>query len=142
MLHEEPNTARKDNNMANVIGFTFEHKQKGLEKYLQSLRDFRMAQLLDEYGAKGVSLLTASTPVRTGKTAESWSYEIVQEGNNTILQFKNSNVNNHVNIAYILQMGHGTRNGGYVQGRDYINPPMQQLFDELRTRIDKEVKRL
>lgn len=128
--------------MANMIGFTFEHKQKGLEKYLQSLRDFRITQLLDEYGSKGVELLSASTPVRTGKTASSWSYEVVQEGNNTILQFKNSNVNDHVNIAYILQTGHGTRNGGYVQGRDYINPPMQQLFEELRNRIDKEVKQL
>lgn len=128
--------------MANMIGFTFEHKQKGLEKYLQSLRDFKMAQLLDEYGSKGVELLSASTPVRTGKTASSWSYEVVQEGNNTVLQFKNSNVNDHVNIAYILQTGHGTRNGGYVQGQDYINPPMQQLFEELRNRIDKEVKRL
>ena len=86
---------------------------------------------LDHYGRKGVEALRAATPRDTGLTAESWSYRITRNRDSVTLEWLNSNVVNGVPIAFILQYGHGTRNGGYVQGRDYINPALQPIFDKL-----------
>lgn len=95
--------------------------------------------LLDKYGAMGVDALRYATPVDSGKTADSWSYAIETTKTKTTLTWTNSNVNDGVNIAIILQYGHGTRFGAYVQGTDYINPAIQKIFDELADQAWKEV---
>lgn len=88
-------------------------------------------RVLDKYGQIGCDALAAATPKRTGKTAGSWSYQKAVEGDIIKLIFTNSNINKGVNIAIILQTGHGTGTGGYVQGRDYINPALRPVFDGL-----------
>ena len=85
--------------------------------------------------------MASATPQDTGKTASSWSYEIESSDSSTKIIWTNSNVNDGVNIAVILQYGHGTRNGGYVAGRDYINPVLQPLFDEIAEAAWTEVVR-
>lgn len=90
----------------------------------------------------GVDALAAATPVDTGKTASSWFCKIVQGDNSASISWSNSNVNDGVNIAIILQYGHGTRNGGYVEGRDYINPAITPIFDEILEKVWKEVTSL
>lgn len=95
--------------------------------------------ILDHYGKEGVSALSVATPRRTGKTAESWDYKIREEGSSVVISWSNSNVNKGVPIALILQYGHGTGHGGYVPGRDYINPAMKPIFDEITEKVFKEV---
>ena len=97
---------------------------------------------LDAYGRKGVAALAAATPVNSGETANSWYYEITKQNGKYTIAFKNSNINKGVPIAIILQYGHGTNNGGWVEGRDYINPAIQPIFDEMAEAAWKEVKRL
>ena len=94
---------------------------------------------LDSYGVKGVEALSNATPKDTGLTANSWSYKIEKSNNNITISFENSNINNGVPIAIILQYGHGTRNGGWVEGYDYINPAIRPIFDELAKAAWKEV---
>ena len=95
--------------------------------------------ILDKYGNQGVAALAAATPVDTGKTAASWIYEIDMTNDGYTITWSNTNVNKHVNIALILQLGHGTRNGGYVAGRDYINPAIQPIFDQMANEAWREV---
>lgn len=97
---------------------------------------------IEKYAQEGVNALKAVTPVDTGKTANSWFYEIKKTNNSITINFNNSNIVNGVPIAIILQYGHGTRNGGYVKGRDYINPAIQPVFDKLTNDAWKEVTRL
>lgn len=94
---------------------------------------------LDSYGAKGVEALRNATPKDTGLTANSWSYKIEKSNDNITISFENSNINDGVPIAIILQYGHGTRNGGWVEGYDYINPAIRPIFDELAKAAWKEV---
>ena len=94
---------------------------------------------LDKYGSKGVAALKEATPKDTGLTANSWSYNITRSKNSVIISFENSNINDGVPIAIILQYGHGTRNGGWVEGYDYINPAVRPIFDELAKAAWKEV---
>lgn len=121
-------------------------KQKGdfskLTRYMQRLKEVARKSDLDQYGKQGVAALAAATPVDTGKTAASWYYEISHKNGSTTISFHNSNIQNGVPIAIILQYGHGTRNGGYVQGRDYINPVAQPLFDQIANDAWKEVTKL
>lgn len=100
-------------------------------------RDFYKS--LEVYGQRGVSALASATPKDTGKTAASWYYEINRNVNSVEIYWKNSNTNNGVNIAVILQYGHGTGWGGYVQGIDYINPAIRPIFNEIANEIWKEV---
>ena len=95
---------------------------------------------LDKYGSKGVAALKEATPKDTGLTANSWSYNITRSKNSVIISFENNNINDGVPIAIILQYGHGTRNGGWVEGYDYINPAVRPIFDELAKAAWKEVK--
>lgn len=114
-----------------------------VEKYLNRIKDSsRVRGILDKYGQRGVDLLRSATPVDSGDTANSWFYEIEEGHGRYSIEFGNSNINAGVNIAIIIQYGHGTRNGGYVQGRDYINPVIKQAFDEMRNELVKEVGRL
>ena len=95
--------------------------------------------ILEKYGKAGVTALSAATPKDTGRTASSWTYKIEKTGKGYSLSWHNSNVNRGVNIAVILQYGHGTRNGGYVVGIDYINPALRPVFDKLSTELIREV---
>lgn len=110
------------------------------EKFLKRSNNIKLE--LDTYGKKGVAALAAATPVNSGETANSWYYEITKQNGKYTIAFKNSNINNGVPIAIILQYGHGTNNGGWVEGRDYINPAIQPIFDEMAEAAWKEVKRL
>lgn len=94
---------------------------------------------LDRYGREGVAALASATPVDTGLTASSWKYEIVRTRGSVSINFLNTNIQNGVPIALILQYGHGTRNGGWVEGRDYINPTIQPIFDRLAKELWEEV---
>ena len=94
---------------------------------------------LERYGVEGVSALESATPVDTGLTSKSWYYKIERGKESVVISFHNSNVQNGVPIAVILQYGHGTRNGGWVEGRDYINPAIQPIFDEIANKAWKEV---
>ena len=110
------------------------------EKFLKRSNNIKLE--LDAYGRKGVAALAAATPVNSGETANSWYYEITKQNGKYTIAFKNSNINKGVPIAIILQYGHGTNNGGWVEGRDYINPAIQPIFDEMAEAAWKEVKRL
>ena len=113
-----------------------------LTRYLEKAKSVVKLSDLDKYGKEGVAALASATPVDTGLTANSWSYEI-KHGNGTVsISFKNSNIQNGVPIAIILQYGHGTRNGGWVQGRDYINPAIQPIFDKIANDAWREVTKL
>ena len=121
-------------------------RQKGdfskLTHYLEKVKEIVKLGDLDKYGREGVAALASATPVDTGLTASSWRYEI-QHGNDSVsIAFYNDNIQNGVPIAIILQYGHGTRNGGYVQGRDYINPAIKPIFDKITDNAWKEVTRL
>ena len=108
-------------------------------KFLErALNVIKLGQL-DKYGREGVAALARATPKRTGTTAESWKYEIVRSGGSVTIQWYNTHENKGVNIAVILQYGHGTRNGGYVKGRDYINPAIRPVFDEIAESAWKEI---
>ena len=107
--------------------------------FLTHLRTRNIRPILEKYGQKGVEALAEATPKATGKTAASWSYEIKMEKTGAVLSWKNANIVDGVPIAVILQYGHGTRNGGYVQGVDYINPAMKPVFDAIRDELWKEV---
>ena len=109
------------------------------ERFLKKAHNAFKTIDLTKYGEKGVAALQAATPTRTGLTASSWYYKIEKSGSRIILSFLNSNVNKGVPIAIILQYGHGTNNGGWVQGRDYINPALRPIFDEMVEAIWKEV---
>ena len=97
---------------------------------------------LDKYGREGVAALASATPVDTGETANSWYYEIVHENGTVTITFNNSHIQNGVPIAVILQYGHGTGTGGWVEGRDYINPAIQPLFDKIAENAWREVTKL
>ena len=109
------------------------------EKFLQKSLGENWISVLEKYGAQGVQALSSATPVDSGTTASSWDYEIVQEKGKIKVIWNNTNINNGVNIAIILQYGHGTGTGGYVAGRDYINPALQPVFDAMADAAWKEV---
>ena len=121
-------------------------RQKGdfskLTRYLEKVKSVVKLSDLDKYGKEGVAALASATPVDTGLTASSWSYEIKHKNGTESISFKNSNIQNGVPIAIILQYGHGTRNGGWVQGRDYINPAIQPIFDKIANDAWREVTKL
>ena len=111
------------------------------ESFFNRLIKADYLSILSKYGRRGVDALAAATPADSGRTASSWEYQIVDSGDSASIIWSNTNVNKGVNIAVILQYGHGTRNGGYVQGRDYINPAMQHIFDEIANEAWMEVIR-
>lgn len=123
------------------MGITFTHKGKfeKTKKFFKKMSAFEIRSKLIKYGEKGVATLASATPIESGKTASSWAYEITGDRNECAITWINTNVNRGINIAIILQYGHGTGTGGYVQGRDYINPAIQPIFDEMAESIWKEV---
>lgn len=125
-----------------MIGF----RQKGdfskTTKFLTKLKQNVDISTFEKYGKKGVAALASATPVDSGLTANSWYYKIEKTNSSISLLFCNSNIQNGVPIAVILQYGHGTRNGGWVQGRDYINPAIQPIFDQIVKEAWGEVTKL
>ncbi len=113
-----------------------------LTRYLERAKEVARIGDLDKYGRQGVAALESATPKDTGLTSKSWKYEIKQSKGSVSISFYNTNIQNGVPIAILLQYGHGTRNGGWVQGRDYINPAIQPIFDEIAKSAWKEVTSL
>lgn len=122
-----------------MIFFSHKGDFKKTEKFLKKSlgRDYR--SVLDKYAQQGVEALSTATPKDSGETAASWYYDIIQNEGSLSIVWNNSHINKGVNIAIILQYGHGTRTGGYVQGRDYINPALRPIFDKLAEAAWKEV---
>ena len=111
-------------------------------KYLEKAKKAAGMKDLSKYGKAGVAALSSATPVDSGLTASSWYYEIKNQNGRISIDFCNSNINDGVPIAIILQFGHGTGTGGWVQGRDYINPAIQPLFDKIADEAWREVTEL
>ena len=121
-------------------------RQKGdfskLSKYFERVKEAAKVGVLDKYGQEGVTALSSATPVDSGQTANSWYYEIKRQNGSVSIVFNNSHINKGVPIAIILQYGHGTGTGGWVQGRAYINPAIRPIFDRIAEDAWKEVTKL
>ena len=121
-------------------------RQKGdfskLTRFLEKAKNVVRIGDLDKYGREGVAALSSATPVDSGLTASSWYYKVEHTNGSAKINFYNSNIQNGVPIAIILQYGHGTSNGGWVQGRDYINPAIQPIFDKIAENAWREVTKL
>ena len=141
MLPDEQNQAQKGKKGGSSVQVKISSKGsfKNTYKFLKFLSDWKIEQSLKNYAQKGVDVLSAATPVDSGKTANSWGYEIEVSKGSAKIHWTNTNINDGVNIAVILQFGHGTGTGGYVEGRDYINPAIQPVFDEIADALWKEV---
>lgn len=110
-----------------------------LARYFEDTKKLGTYRLLHKYGKQGVEALREYTPKDTGLTADSWTYSIIRENGKDIVQWDNTNIQNGIKIAVILQYGHGTGSGGYVEGIDYINPALSSVFDALANEAWKEV---
>lgn len=124
-----------------VIEFKHKGNFRKTDGFLKNLKYFSIDQILDYYGQKGVEALKATTPVDTGKTASSWYYEIVKEQGKTSVVWKNSNIKDWVNVAVIIQYGHATSSGSWVEGIDYINPALQPIFNQIAEDAWNEIRR-
>lgn len=120
---------------------TFRHKGdfSKLTRYFEKVKKSVRTSTLEKYGKEGVAALASATPVDTGETANAWYYEIENVNGSAKIAFYNSNIQKGVPIAIILQYGHGTGTGGWVQGRDYINPAIQPIFDKIAEDAWREV---
>ena len=107
--------------------------------YLKRLQSNKAFAIMEKYGQQGVTALAAATPVETSETANSWTYEVVRKKGYFAIHWHNTHVEDGIPIAVILQYGHGTGTGGYVQGRDYIMPAIQPIFDAMVNEIWREV---
>ena len=125
-----------------AIRFTHKGDFSKTTMFLERAKHVVRLSDLDKYAKKGVEALASATPVDSSLTANSWKYEIVNEKGSIAINFINTNVNDNVPIAIIIQYGHATGNGGWVEGRDYINPAIQPIFDEITTNIWREVTNL
>ena len=125
-----------------MISFRQQGDFSKLTSFLERSKEVVKIGDLDKYGREGVAALASATPIDSGLTANSWYYEIQHTNGTATITFNNSNIQNGVPIAIILQYGHGTGTGGWVQGRDYINPVIQPIFDEIAENAWKEVTKL
>ena len=121
--------------------FVFEvyDSTQGLRKMLKKLSKGDVSSILDKYGRIGAQELAQHTPKDTGRTASSWTYSINNTKDGQSIEWYNSHINDGVNIAVIIQYGHGTGTGGYVRGIDYLNPAMRPVFEQIKNDILKEV---
>ena len=125
-----------------MIKFSHKGDFSKTKRYFNRVKGAVSTYGLEKYGAAGVAALSSATPMDTGLTARSWYYKINNDKNRVTISFNNSNIQNGVPIAIILQYGHGTRNGGWVQGRDYINPAIQPIFDKIVNDAWREVTKV
>lgn len=121
------------------ISFTSKGDFSKTIKFLNKVKNVKINDILSKYGKIGVNALSQATPKDSGVTSRSWNYKIEVNNDNASIVWYNTNVVKGVNIAVILQYGHGTRNGGWVEGRDYINPAMKPIFDKIADQVWKEV---
>lgn len=121
------------------IKITVKGDWKKTDNFLERVKNLFKLGVFDKYGKAGVNALQAATPIESGLTANSWSYEIKRSSGKVSIEWSNSNINKGVPIAIILQYGHGTGTGGYVAGRDYINPAMRSIFDNMANDLWREV---
>lgn len=122
------------------MSLSWQGDYRATKRWMDKMEAGSVADVLRSCGEKGIEALSAATPVRTGKTAASWGFEAKTSSRGVTLTWTNSNVVNGVPIAIILQYGHGTGTGGYVHGRDYINPAMRPVFDEIESRISRMLR--
>lgn len=125
-----------------MITFRHQGNFSKLTGYLERIRNAIHLGILDKYGRAGVAALASATPLDSGRTASSWYYKIENNNGSATISFHNSNIQNGVPIAIILQYGHGTNNGGWVEGIDYINPAIQPIFNEIVNNAWREVTKL
>lgn len=122
-----------------MISISHKGNFKNTDKFLKDASSKNYNSILDSYGKEGVRVLSSATPMDSGETANSWIYAISNTKKGTTITWSNTNVINGANIAILIQYGHATRNGGYVQGRDYINPAIRPIFDKMSNDLWKEV---
>jgi hypothetical protein len=122
-----------------MITFTESGDFKNTERYLEHLQRDDLASVLNKYGSLGVNALANATPVDSGLTSESWYYTIESKRGYYSIRWHNNNINEGESIAVLIQYGHGTRTGGYVQGRDYIMPAIRPIFDQIAAEAWREV---
>lgn len=122
-----------------MITFTQKGSFRNIEAYLRRVDRRKAFQVLKKYGDEGVAALAAATPIDTSQTANSWYYDIIERKGYFSIRWNNRNVVDGRPIAILIQYGHGTGTGGYVQGRDYINPAIQPIFDKMVRDFEKEV---
>lgn len=122
-----------------MISFRHSGSFDNTEKMLKSMKTKDARAILDKYGRRGVDALSQNTPVESGKTAASWDYEVHSSRKRHEIVWTNSNLNDGVSVAILLQYGHATRNGGYVYGVDYINPALAKIFEQMADEVWKEV---
>lgn len=122
-----------------MVTFTQKGTWDKTSNFLKFAKKFELMRGLEKYAQQGVEALASATPLDSGSTADLWDYEIVKEHGVVSIYWTNSNVNDGCVIAVILQYGHATRNGGWVEGRDYINPAIQPIFDEIAAAAWKEL---
>ena len=125
-----------------MISFRHKGDFSKLNRYLANVDKAVKVSDLEKFGREGVAALASATPAESGLTANSWYYKVERNKGSAKISFYNSNIQNGVPIAIILQYGHGTRNGGWVQGRDYINPAIQPIFDQILNNAWREVTKL
>lgn len=125
-----------------MISFRHQGDFSKMTKFLEKAKGAVKLGDLDRFGREGVAALASATPTDTGLTARSWTYKVERKKESVTISFYNTNIQNGVPIAIILQYGHGTRNGGWVEGRDYINPAIQPIFDRIADDAWREVTKL
>lgn len=124
-----------------AIGITVTGNESSTTKALLKMKRAQLLNQLHAYGQRGVELLASATPVDSALTASSWAYRVVEESNGPRVEWYNTNdAGSGTSVAVLIQYGHGTKNGGYVAGRDYINPAIQPMFDEILNGIWEKVK--
>lgn len=125
-----------------MITFRLKGDFSKTSRRLERLKEVARLGILDKYGQEGVAALASATPVESGQTANSWYYTIERTNSSVAIRFNNSHINQGVPIAIILQYGHGTGTGGWVEGRDYINPAIRPIFDRIKNDVWREVTKL
>jgi hypothetical protein len=122
-----------------MVSFSSSGSTGKTEKFLAFILSGRMYSNLESYAERGRAALASATPVESGITAASWTYEIKRSAGGATITWKNTNLENGFPVAIMLQYGHGTGTGGYVQGRDYINPAIRPIFDEIANSVWRAV---
>lgn len=122
-----------------MISFVVSGSFANLEQFLRRANTVDIRSVLEQYGQKGVAALAIATPIETGRAATSWSYEVSQNGGTYTISWTNSDIENGFPVVIMLQYGHGTGTGGYIQGRDFINPAIRPVFDDIANAVWKAV---
>jgi hypothetical protein len=128
--------------MPGIITFTEKGSFRNTEQYLARMSKLQLDTILNKYGSLGQNALSNATPTDTGLASQSWSYSVVSRPGYYSIRWHNSDIENGFPVAVMIQYGHGTRGGGYVQGRDYINPAIRPLFDQIAEEAWKEVTKV